>query len=301
VIELLQNNFSFEVGVNLENIFAEKIKKKILTRAQKKIAEYFLTNQLMLCQKSLRQVADEIGVSDTSVLRFVREIGYDGYNALKNDLHIKISERMSENASRTSLSSRIDKSSSLPINQNIADTFSQMMHDSIEISFRQNNMAVYDQFVEQLTIAHHKYIVGFRGCNGTAHYFARTLRYVIDGVVEVSSANEDTFGALQSINENDILILFAFSRYYKIDTQICKMAQERKAKIFVLTDNLFSPMATYADNLIVVETTSMSFNNSMIPIIFICEYITTLLCRQKDKEIRARLNFYDKYTEFLRI
>ena len=48
----------------MENIFAEKLKKKSLTKAQKKIGEYFIANQLLLSQKSLRQVADEIGVSD---------------------------------------------------------------------------------------------------------------------------------------------------------------------------------------------------------------------------------------------
>ena len=283
----------------MENIFAEKLKKKTLTKAQKKIAGYFIANQLMLSQKSLRQVADEIGVSDASVLRFVREIGYDGYNALKNDLHSIISERMS-NIGKTSLSSRFDIRSSLPINQSFADAFLQMTHDSIEKSFRQNNMALYDQVVEQLKISDHKYVVGFRGCSGTAHFFARTLRYVIDGVVEISSSNEDIFGMLQGISEKDILILFSFARYYKMDLEICKMAQERSTKIYMITDDLVSPVAAFADLLIAVETNSMSFYNSVTSLNFICEYITTLLCKQKDQEIRDRLNFNDRHTEFLR-
>ena len=285
----------------MENIFAEKLKKKRLTKAQKKIAEHFITNQLMLSQKSLRQVADEIGVSDASVLRFVREIGYDGYNALKNDLHSIISERMSAASDRTSLSSRFDISSSLPINQSFPEAFLQMMHNNIEKSFRQNNMALYDQLVEHLKTSEHKYIVGFRGCSGTAHYFARTLRYVINGVVEISSSNEDVFGVLQSISDKDVLIIFSFARYYKMDIEVCKMAQERKTKIYMITDNLISPVAVYADYLMAVETNSMSFYNSAIALNFICEYITTLLCRQKDQEIRDRLNFNDKYSEFLRM
>lgn len=285
----------------MENVFAEKLRKKSLTKAQKKIAEYFIANQLLLSQKSLRQVADDIGVSDASVLRFVREIGYAGYNALKSDLHLIISERMSSTVGRASLSSRIDSSSALPVNQSFSEAFLQMMQSNIEKSFKQNNMAIYDQVVEQLKLADHKYIVGFRGCSGTAHYFARTLRYVINGVVEISASNEDAFGVLQSMNDRDILIIFSFARYYKMDIEVCKMAQERKTKIFMITDNLISPVAIYADQLIAVETNSMSFYNSAIALNFICEYITTLLCRQKDQEIRDRLNFNDKYSEFLRI
>ncbi|MHC1760934.1 MAG: MurR/RpiR family transcriptional regulator [Negativicutes bacterium] len=284
----------------MENIFAEKLKKKSLTKAHKKIAEHFIANQLMLSQKSLRQVADEIGVSDASVLRFVREIGYAGYNALKSDLHSIISERMSVASGRTSLSSRFDISSSLPITPSFPEAFLQTMHDNIDKSFRQNNMALYDQMVEQLKSSEHKYIVGFRGGSGTAHYFARTLRYVINGVVEISSSNEDVFGLVQSISEKDVLIIFSFARYYKMDIEVCKIAQERKTKIFMITDNLISPVAVYADHLIAVETNSMSFSNSVVALNVICEYIMALLCRHKDQEIRDRLNFNDKYSEFLR-
>ena len=284
----------------MENIFAEKLKKKSLTKAQKMIGEYFIANQLLLSQKSLRQVADEIGVSDASVLRFVREIGYDGYNALKSDLHSIITERMSANAGRTSLSSRFDTRSSLLKEQSIADTLLLMTHDNIEKSFRQNNMAVYDQVIEQLKTAQRKYIVGFRGCSGAAHHFARTLRYVIDDVVEISSSHEDVFGLLQNINPKDTLIVLSFTRYYKMDIEICKMAQERKVKICVITDNILSPVASYADHLIEVAVSSMSFYHSVIALNFLCEYIMTLLCRQNEQQIRERLNFNDKYTEFLR-
>ncbi len=282
------------------NIFAEKLKKKQFTKAQKKIAAYFLANQLLLSQKSLRQVADEIGVSDASVLRFVREIGYDGYNALKNDLHSIISEHVTAGMSWMSLSSRFDRRAVLPADRSLADAFLQMMHESIEKAFRQNNLAVFDRIVEQLSAADHKYIVGFRGCSGVAHFFARTLRYVINGVVEASSADVDTFGLLQGIGEKDVLVLLSFARYYKMDIEVCKMAQERNVKICLLTDDLVSPVASYADHTVVIDTDSMSFYNSVTALNFVCEYITTLLCRQKERELKDRLNFNDKFSEFMR-
>ncbi len=138
--------------------------------------------------KIIAQVADEIGASDTSVLRFVREIGYDGYNALKGDLHSIITERVAPGTLR----SRLDRRTALPAGQSFADGFAHMMHDAIENVFHQNNMAVFDQIVEQLSTANHKYIVGFRGCSGVAHFFARTLRYVINDVVEATSADVDS-------------------------------------------------------------------------------------------------------------
>lgn len=284
----------------MENIFAEKLKKKQFTKAQRKIAAYFLANQLLLSQKSLRQVADEIGVSDASVLRFVREIGYDGYNALKNDLHSIISERVTGGTPGTSLSSRFARRAVLPADRSLADAFLQLMHENIENVFRQNNMAVFDQVVEQLSKADSKYIVGFRGNSGTAHFLARNLRYVINNVVEVSSPDVDAFGLLQGISDKDVLILFSFARYYKMDIEVCKLAQERNVRICLLTDDLISPVASYADHTIVTDTNSMSFYNSVTALNFVCEYIMTLLCRQKEQELKDRLNFNDKFSEFMR-
>jgi len=280
----------------LENIFAEKLKKKQFTKAQKKIAAYFLDNQLLLSQKSLRQVADESGVSDASVLRFVREIGYDGYNALKDDLHAIISERVALGT----LSSRLDRRAVLPADQSFADCFAQKMHENIDNVFRQNNMAEFDQIVEQLSTAKRKYIVGFRGCSGVAHFFARTLRFVINDVVEATTSDVDTFGLLQDIGEQDVLIILSFARYYRMDIEVCKLAQEKNVKIILLTDDLISPVASYADHTIVVGTDSMSFYNSMTALNFVCEYILTLLCVKKEREIRDRLNFNDKFSEFMR-
>ena len=240
-------------------------------------------------------------MSDASVLRFVREMGYEGFNALKDDLHSIISERVLERTAWTSLSSRLDSSAVLPAQENLPDEFLQMMCGSIEKAFAQNDMAVFDRIVTQLNEADHTYIVGFRGCSGVAHFFARTLRYVIDRVVEVSSADVDAIGMLQSISDKDMMILLSYARYYKMDMEICKIAQDRNVKIYLLTDDLTSPVASYADHTIVVDTNSKSFYNSMTALHFVCEYIITLLCREKEQVLRERLNANDGYSNFLRI
>jgi DNA-binding MurR/RpiR family transcriptional regulator len=110
----------------------------------------------------------------------------------------------------------------------------------------------------------------------------------------------DTFGLLQDIGEQDVLIILSFARYYRMDIEVCKLAQEKNVKIILLTDDLISPVASYADHTIVVGTDSMSFYNSMTALNFVCEYILTLLCVKKEREIRDRLNFNDKFSEFMR-
>lgn len=61
------------------NMLAEPIKPLKLTKKQKVIAEYFIQNQERLGSLTSMEAANEIGVSDASVIRFSRMIGFAGY------------------------------------------------------------------------------------------------------------------------------------------------------------------------------------------------------------------------------
>jgi len=70
------------------NIIEEKIKKTVLTKTEKKIADYFLENMNNLCLKTATDLASAIKVSDTSIIRFIRMLGFAGYS----EFHKKMKE-----------------------------------------------------------------------------------------------------------------------------------------------------------------------------------------------------------------
>ena len=56
-----------------------------LTNIQRTIADYFLEHLDTIPFKRLEELADLIGVSTTSVIRFTRSIGYQGYGDMQQD------------------------------------------------------------------------------------------------------------------------------------------------------------------------------------------------------------------------
>ncbi len=56
-----------------------RIKKEKLTRGQRIIADYFYQEPEPDMQYDLPGIARAIGVSDASVIRFARAIGYEGF------------------------------------------------------------------------------------------------------------------------------------------------------------------------------------------------------------------------------
>ena len=76
--------------------FVRRIQQARLTHGQLKIADYFLKHQNRICTMSSLAVAREVGVSDASIIRFSRAIGYKGFADLKNDLHSNLTQELSQ-------------------------------------------------------------------------------------------------------------------------------------------------------------------------------------------------------------
>ena len=91
----------------MTNIILDRIKNSRLTKKQEKIADFFLKNFERIGQLSSVEVADEIGVSDASIIRFSRAIGFDGFADLKNQIY---STLIQDSYSALSLSERLKQS-----------------------------------------------------------------------------------------------------------------------------------------------------------------------------------------------
>lgn len=63
-----------------------------LTRAERKVADYVLQNKNKVLYMSITDLADACKVGDTSVYRFCRTLGMDGYQQFKMKLSISLSE-----------------------------------------------------------------------------------------------------------------------------------------------------------------------------------------------------------------
>ena len=92
----------------MENVIAERVKHATLTKAQQKIADYFIRNPERVGMCSSMEVAKEIGVSDASIIRFARAIGYEGFTDLKNDIYNSLAMQASGGANSLSLSERYE-------------------------------------------------------------------------------------------------------------------------------------------------------------------------------------------------
>ena len=207
------------------SILTKKLATSKLTPQQKQIADYFLKNQERVGNMSSLDIAKEIGVSDASIIRFSRAIGYQGFADLKNDIYNSLAEEVNASIRTMRLSERFDIQTEKYPSKEISDAFLKLMNYNITKTFHQNNESEYEHLADNIIASDRKFITGLRGCVGVAASFSRLLGFTVNKVMALPHNEAEAIAVMQDIEEGDIFILFSIARYYKSDVKFIELAK----------------------------------------------------------------------------
>jgi len=286
----------------MENIFLEKFHKVDFTKRQKQIAQYCIDHQLQIGQKTLRQVAQEAQVSEVSVLNFVRKLGFEGFAEFKKWTFDQIADQaeLENTENQRSLSQRMESGAKTRYQGSLMQSHIRTITQNVELSLMQNKPELYEQIVDRLLTSRRIYVAGMRSSAGAASRLALGLQYLLDNVSYIESVHRGMIQTLSRSDAGDTLILICLSRYYKTDAAVCRMAKERGVHLVLLSDSAISPIASYADELLVANLNSGSFFHSELGLIGINEYLIALLAERNGDEAEKRWEFIDVHmNEFL--
>ena len=277
--------------------FVRRIQQARLTHGQLKIADYFLKHQNRICTMSSLAVAREVGVSDASIIRFSRAIGYKGFADLKNDLHSNLTQELSQiNLGKYPPDKRLDVQVKKYEYLNRPAELLHLLLNNVEQSLRQNDFQQYERAVNLLSSARRHLVLGLHGCQGIALYFARALSFLMDDVRTITAGSSDDAALLQNLCQNDVALAISFARYYKSDFILANLIKSQGISLITLTDSTASPLAQVADVVILVETKHMSFLNSAAGSISVLEYLLAMLCWREPQKYQMHMEEREKFT-----
>ena len=253
-----------------------------LTKVQKRIADYFIKNQERIGNLSSLEVAKEIGVSDASVIRFSRKIGYDGYAALKRDIYDNLADQVLDGIGRLRTTERFFIAKDRFSKENMREMFLELMEQNLKESVRANRQEDFELAVKTIHQAHRKLVIGFHSCRGIALQFSRLLSIVEPDVSLMLASDPEDYVRLQNLREGDVVIVFSFARYYQADVDFIRYAKRKRVKIILITDSVLAPHAKRADIVFIAATSYMSFFSSQAGVNCIAEYLIALLTKTYD-------------------
>ena len=258
------------------------------SKGQKRIAGYILSDYDKAAFMTANKLGTVVGVSESTVVRFAAELGYEGYPSMQKALQEIVRSKL------TSIQ-RIRASNDRLFGSDVVTTVLQADMDKIRSAIESVDRSAFENVVDKLMEARHIYILGVRSSSFLAGYLHFYFHLIFENVTLVTSNSAgDILESILRIGPGDVLVGISFPRYSSEDKICARMAREAGAKIIVVTDKPSALLAEYATVLFTVPVDSNAFFNCMVGPQFVAEAILETLSH-KAKGIEKRLKKIDRY------
>ena len=228
------------------------------SKGQKRIAGYILENYDKAAFMTASKLGKLVGVSESTVVRFASELGYDGYPSMQRALQEMIRSRLTS-------TQRIQAAGDLFDRQDLLGAVLQSDIDKLREIVAEADRTEFDNVVERIMGARHIYILGVRSSSFVAGYLNFYMHLLCENVTLVqSNAAGEIFEQLFRIGPEDVMLAISFPRYSKVTMNTVKFAQDRGASIIAITDNELSPGYQMSDAALLAPCEMISFVDSMV-------------------------------------
>ena len=261
----------------------EKLKNTKLTKKEKRIAEFFLDEEQRVFLMNVADIAKEIDVSDTSVIRFIKSLGFENFTDFKN-------------SGQEDIKSRLDKTNDFIKNldiikeNSIEQLYINKINEEVNKIFNPTSQKQIKKISNLIMKARNKYVVGFKSTAGISNFFGVRLGFMLESVSTFNIDDSVVVNSIFNIKEGDVLIIFDYPMYSKVAGVLAKIAKENKAKIILFTDSDNAPLAEYSDILYKVKLNGISVFNSLISTQILVEYLLTYISQFIEEKSKMRFS-----------
>lgn len=247
------------------------------SKSQKLIANFILQSYEKAAYMTALKLGKAVGVSESTVVRFADELGYDGYPGLQKNLQALIKNRLTAVQRINITNDRIGGGSVLK--NTLTQDIDRIKHTLEEIDTEQ-----FDAAIEKICSARRIYILGVMSANILARFLDYNFQLIFDNIHFVQAIN--TSGIYQQIinmTEKDVFIALSFPRYSQSTINATAYAKSCGADIVAITDSAASPLAGYADQLLIARSDMAGFADSLVaPLSLLNAMIVAVGAKKKD-------------------
>jgi len=264
-----------------------------MSKGQKLIANYIVSHYDKAAFMTAAKLGEAVGVSESTVVRFATELGFDGYPKLQKALQELIKSKL------TSVQ-RIEVTSSMISEENVLKSVLQSDMDKIKRTMEEIDQASFNNVVESVLNANKIYILGVRSSAALAGFLGFYFNLIFDNIrlVHTTSVSE-MFEQIVNATEGDVVIGISFPRYSKRTIKALQYVKSKGATVVAITDSIESPLAAYADHALFARSDMTSFVDSLVaPLSVINALLVAIGMRRKEhisKTFEMLEKIWDEY------
>ena len=268
------------------------------SKRQRALGEYIAKHYDKAAYMTAAQLGKNAGVSESTVVRFAAEIGFDGYQSLQKNLRV---------ATRNQLNSlqRMELAANKIADGDILSAVLKSDIEKIISTLDEIDKEQFDGAVETLLNAENIYITGGRSAAALASFTGFYFNLLFDNVRLINSTGaDDIFEQLFRVGKNDAVLGMSFPRYSKNTVAALRYAAGCGASVIGITDNKKSPIVKFSKYCLIARSDMDSFVDSLVAPLSVVNALIVAVGMRKKKEtvdtfkkmetIWAEYEVYDK-------
>ena len=261
------------------------------SKGQKQIARFILEHYDKAAFMTASRLGVTVGVSESTVVRFATELGYDGYPHLQRALQEMIRNKL------TSVQ-RMEVAGDRMGGRDVLQTVLHADTDMIRVTLDEIDRDAFQGAVDALMGAKRIYILGVRSSSALASFLGFYFNLLFENVTLVHTHSvSEIFEQVLRVGPGDVLFGISFPRYSKRTLSAMKYARDRGARVIALTDSQLSPLARVADHVLLARSDMASFVDSLVAPLSVINALIVAVGMSRRDEIEQTFNKLERIWE----
>lgn len=255
-----------------------------MTNSERKVARTLLADYPSSGLMAIAKLSAQSGVSGPTVLRFVKNLGFDGYQQFQDRLLSELRDRSS-----SFLELYEERITGLK-DHKLIDRFTSENVSKLEMSLTRLPAAEFDETIKLLSDPKLRVVcIGGRYTDFIARMLASNLHEIRPNIRFSENSNSWKHEVLLDIGRKDVCVVFDTRRYQNDTVEFAQKASKLGAKIILITDPFLSPIAAVSDYVLPVEVESVSAFDSTINIMAVSDLLVAGVVENLGESARKRI------------
>lgn len=273
-------------------------KAHTFSKGQRLLARYITEAYDKAAFMTASRLGTTVGVSESTVVRFAVELGYDGYPSMQKAMQEMVLNRL------TSVQ-RIEVTNDRIGDQDVISMVLQSDADKLRQTAEMVDRTAFNEAVKAIISGKRIYILGSRSVAPLANFLGYYLNFMFNNVhIVTASGASEMFEKLIGIDAEDVVIGFSFPRYSAATVKGAQYCRTTGATVIGITDSRLSPLGQHCDYVLLAKSDMLSLVDSLVaPLSLINALIVALAAGREHilgktfdalERVWAEYNVYEK-------
>jgi len=269
----------WEAFMNNDFLSILQEKEPTFSKGQKRIARYITDSYDKAAFMTANRLGKTVGVSESTVVRFAVDLGFDGYPSMQKAMREMVLNRLTSVQRIEVANNRLGDH----------DVVSSVLHSDME-KLRQTSETVsreeFSKAVEAILKGKRVYILGVRSVAPLANFLGYYLNYMFNNVHVISGSSAgEMFEKIVGVNSEDVIIAFSFPRYSASTTKGARYCRSAGATVIGITDSKDSPLGQCSDHILLAKSDMVSLVDSLVAPLSLVNALIVAIAAKREKEL----------------